>query len=346
MPPRSIELPFADALSFCANYFDTTENIDIIKIAGDASLRSYYRITCHNQKKTEQNSLILAFAPPPFENIIPFINVANILQSNQLPAPKIFATDQVNGFMLLEDFGNFTITKFLHNLTEQNRDNSYRETEKALYINSCNLLLEILKIDTLKLRINQYDNKEILREALLFVEYYLPYKNHNQNEVLQDYQDNWQNIANYLPNNSLVLRDFHADNLMVMPNLKLGLLDFQDALIGGSAYDLVSLLEDARREISLELQQQVMQHFLERYNGNKEEFLEQYQIYSLQRNLKILGIFCRLAVRDGKESYLSYLPRVEQLVRRRCLEKSYFSNADLHSSFKDLCKIVLRFLGD
>lgn len=130
-------------------------------------------------------------------------------------------------------------------------------------------------------------------------------------------------------NQCLVLRDYHVDNLMLFNyknSQEVGLLDFQDALIGSVAYDLVSLLEDARRDVDKQNKTILYQYFLEQSGYDKNSFDADYQVLSLQRNLKILGIFARLAMRDKKEQYLQFIPRVKQLVINRLSQNDFFNH--------------------
>lgn len=286
------------------------QNFKITKIAGDASFRSYYRINLQNQ------SLILMYAPPSHEDIEPFIKVARFLRDKNFLAPKIIAIDEQNGFLLLEDFGDISYTKYL----QKNPDK-----ELEIYKLACNELIKLhrFKIDSKVIDVPKYNNAVLLREVMLFIDWYLPLNNKSIS-LKQKHQFNnfWFEQFDQLSqnSNSFVLRDFHADNLMIVNNdnkVKVGLLDFQDALIGSPSYDLVSLLEDARRDVSLKTQQDIIKFYLDNTNCDKDLFLREYSILSLQRNIKILGIFARLAIRDGKKQYLQLLPRVLNNVKNR-----------------------------
>ena len=142
-------------------------------------------------------------------------------------------------------------------------------------------------------------------------------------------------------NQAIVLRDYHADNLMVLNNHDgfeaVGLLDFQDALVGSCAYDLLSLLEDARRDVNEESKQKLFDYFISKANYNSEDFLIDYEIISLQRNIKILGIFARLHLRDGKNQYINFMPRVKNFVEQR-LDKTNL----ISPQFKNFLKVYLQ----
>lgn len=303
-------------------------NCQIKKVAGDASFRSYYRIFF--QEKT----FILMFAPPEHEDVKPFIKIDKILVENGFRAPKILAKNIDLGFILLEDFGDETYSKSLQKNSAE---------EYFLYEKACDVLIEIQKIPLKKIDILHYNHATLFREVMLFIDWYLPWKNHIISlQQIQDYKFYWIELFDKLSKNnqSLVLRDFHADNLMVLNNKNgfeaVGLLDFQDALIGSNAYDLLSLLEDARREVNEKNKQKLFDYFISKANYNREDFLVDYEIISLQRNIKILGIFARLHLRDGKNQYINFIPRVKDFVEQRLNKTNLIS-----PQFKNFLKVYL-----
>ncbi len=306
-----IELDQNQACVFLAK--NKIENYEIKKVAGDASFRSYYRIFLGDQK------WILMFAPPSHEDVKPFIRIDNFLVENGFSAPQIFAVDEVNGFILLEDFGDDTYSKVLMRESENNLKNR----EFDLYKSACESLIELHKINPPK-DFPLYNNALFFREVMLFIEWYLPsQKKEISLAEISHFKHLWFELFDLLnkENQVVVLRDYHADNLMTLPQRKsfksVGLLDFQDGVIGSKAYDLVSLLEDARRDLNRENSQQLLQYYLEKSGCNKELFLRDYEILSLQRNIKIVGIFSRLSLRDGKHNYLNLMPRVLNFIRLR-----------------------------
>jgi N-acetylmuramate 1-kinase len=287
-------------------------NPQIIKVAGDASARSYYRIIADGQ------NWILMFAPPGYEEIVPFIAVDKILLENNISAPKIYAIDENEGFILLEDFGDDTYNKIL-----AREQNNQVDLELELYKKACDCLIEVQKI-TIPQNLPIYDNDLLLREVSLLTDWYLKLKKLTiSQQEIELFKTLWLELFNQISteNQALVLRDYHADNLMILPERngykQVGLLDFQDAVIGSKAYDLVSLLEDARRDLNEENRQKIFDYYLEKSGCDKVSFNRDYEILSLQRNIKIMGIFSRLSIRDNKNHYLSLLPRVLNFIKKR-----------------------------
>ena len=289
-------------------------NYRIEKIAGDASFRHYFRASGNGQ------SFIIMDAPPENEDVQPFCKIAEFLLKNNFAAPRIFAKDYQNGFLLLEDFGDDSYRKVLEKTPAK---------EMRLYTEAVDLLIDLSKVHPPQ-DLPIYNHELLLKEVMLFVDWYLPNvaKKPLSTSQTQEFKNIWLDIFSKLsPPNMVVLRDYHADNLMFLEKnigtRNVGLLDFQDAVIGVGAYDLVSLLEDARRDVDPNLQEKMLQHYLNKSNCDAKQFLLDYQILSLQRNIKIIGIFSRLAFRDHKQNYLSFLPRVFGYVNSR-LEDKYF----------------------
>ncbi|PIR32029.1 MAG: aminoglycoside phosphotransferase [Alphaproteobacteria bacterium CG11_big_fil_rev_8_21_14_0_20_44_7] len=258
-------------------------------LAGDASFRRYERIT-HNGK-----DYVLMIAPPDKEDTRPFIKVAAILRENGLNAPQIIASDVERGFLLLEDFGDNLYSKILQ-----------AEPEKELELYQA--AIEVLDNLPAEADLPPYDMAKFHREVITFVDWFATDCNR------EEFWKIWEDILRGLQDApKMVMLDYHADNLIWLPEraglAKVGLLDFQDAVIGHAAYDYVSLLEDARRDVSPQTVEQIL--------ANKdEEFLRNYYILGAQRNCKIIGYFHRLKKRDGKDNYLKFLPRVWNHLRK------------------------------
>jgi N-acetylmuramate 1-kinase len=306
-----IELDQAQAREFLAKH--KIENCEIKKVAGDASFRSYYRIFSGDKQ------WILMFAPPSHEDVRPFVKIDEFLVTHDFSAPKIFAVDETNGFLLLEDFGDDTYGRVLAREPKDNLNN----LELDFYKSACDVLVELHQIKAPS-DLPLYNNAVLFREVMLLIDWYLPsQKKEISVAQIARFKHLWFELFDLLDkeNQVTVLRDYHADNLMILPSResfkRVGLLDFQDGLVGSKAYDLVSLLEDARRDVDELNRQKLLQYYLEKSGCNKESFLRDYAILSLQRNIKIVGIFSRLSMRDGKHHYLNMIPRVLNFVKLR-----------------------------
>lgn len=272
-----------------------------VLLAGDASNRTYYRVS-NNQKIA-----VLMDAPPEKgEDVRPFIDITTRLRDQHFSAPGIYASDKENGFLLLEDLGDDLFARVL----EKKPD-----LETQLYAAATDLLVALHKAPTPDLP--PYDVQTCVNEANLITNWYLPAI---LGEVTQPVQARYTDVitdlcADLMPKQPvLVQRDYHAENLLWLPqrreHKRVGLLDYQDALAGHPAYDLVSLLEDARRDTSLKLQHQMLERYMAASNADPSAFQKAYATLGAQRNLKILGIFARLSKRDGKPDYVALMPRV------------------------------------
>jgi hypothetical protein len=277
-------------------------------LSSDASFRRYERIY------DGDNVTLLMDAPPPKEDVRPFVHIDNYLRRRGFNAPEIYAQDEENGFLLLEDFGYDSYTNVLSGKSKL----SSEYTEQELYEAAIDVLIQLGR-STLPAETPGYNDELMIQECELFTHWYMP--NIRGMDDVEDRQKRYINIWKKLletpkvTDDVVVLRDYHADNLMWLPNRigvqRVGLLDFQDAVIGSPVYDLVSLLEDARRDVSPETVKATLDHYLnERKSLDEDQFMAHYSIIAAQRNCKIIGIFARLAIRDGKHRYLDYLSRV------------------------------------
>ena len=272
-------------------------------LAGDASNRRYERI----RKKNER--AVFMDAPPPLENVGAFVTIANLLRDLGLSAPNIFEADIDAGFLLIEDFGDTTYTERLLAGVD----------EGELYKLATNVLIHLHRAYQDDGAMSAYNNDLLVRETQLCLDWYMPAVLGTDTPDLDKaaFDSAWRTAlktAREVPS-SIVLRDFHADNLMLLNNRNgiaaCGLLDFQDAVIGPVSYDLVSLLEDARRDVPAKISRQMLSQYLSAFPTlNPDKFASSYAILGAQRCTKILGIFTRLDRRDGKPQYLKHIARV------------------------------------
>lgn len=272
-------------------------------LAGDASFRRYIRV------KKPGASFMLMDAPPDKEDIRPFMAICGHLQKSGFSAPGMAAHDAEKGFLLLEDLGDDTFSRLLR--ADIGREEEY-------YLAAVELLAAWHTGSLPAMDIPAYDTALLSREVLLLPNWFLPQllDGAELKEAQESFAALWSEMlaAAPLQQEHFVHRDYHADNLMWLPSrsgpARVGLLDFQDAVMGDAAYDLVSLLEDARRDVPPELVSKMLRHYLAHTQVDAQQFRFAYALLAAQRNSKIVGIFTRLAARDGKKHYLEYLPRV------------------------------------
>jgi aminoglycoside/choline kinase family phosphotransferase len=281
------------------------EGAEILPLAGDASFRRYFRVV------NGSRSAVLMDAPPPHEDPRPFIAVAEWLLSRGLSAPEILARDLDKGLLLLGDFGSSRLRETL---------DSDPSRERELYELATDVLVHLHghpPMDGLPV----HGLEQWLDEVKLFTEWYCPAVGV---EVDADaYQQAWREVLEPVAKDGLgpvtVLRDYHAENIMLVEGrdgvAHFGLLDFQDALVGHPAYDLASVLEDARRDVPPGIEQAMIERYV-RATGHGEAFERAYWALAAQRNTRILGVFTRLWKRDGKPGYRRFQPRMWGLLER------------------------------
>lgn len=303
-------------------------------LAGDASTRSYERLSLDGRRA------VLMIAPPAAEaaacppdaspeerialgynararlagpNLHAFTEIAAALTGAGLSAPEIYAADAAAGFALLEDLGDDLFARI-----------APAGNETALYAAAIDALARLRAAApapprTERYAMLDYDATALAAETELLLDWYWPLKNGAppNDDLRAEHAGLWAPLFQSLSAPSVyALRDYHAENLLWLPERgpvrNVGLLDFQDALFGQPAYDLVSLLEDARRDVAPALAEEMMVRYLTiAGEDDRDQFFFDYATLAAQRNAKILGIFARLAKRDGKTRYLSLLPRVE-----------------------------------
>ena len=279
-------------------------------LAGDASFRRYHRL------RRGGETALLMDAPPPQEDVRPFVAIDRILRDLGFSAPDILAGDDAAGLLLIEDFGDDTFTRLL----------AKGEDETKLYGLAVDVLIALhRRFKPGQAALPPYDDTRLLNEAALLVDWYLPAVTGRPTapEVRETYLDLWRGLlprARRAPQ-GLVLRDYHVDNLMRIADRSgiaaCGLLDFQDAVEGPTSYDLVSLLEDSRRDIAPDLIAAMLERYLTGFPGlDREAFATSFALLGAQRHCKVIGIFTRLDRRDRKPRYLAHIPRLWRLLDR------------------------------
>ena len=274
-------------------------------LARDASFRWYERLTKENE------TLVLMNAPIPQENPAQFAFVDEILESKGIKVPHIFARDMENGFLLLEDFGDDTFTRLI----------AAGVDEENLYRQAIDSLIQIQKQFMQNPGLKEYNFDLMYTEASLLPLWYVKYvlKKELDDKAMAEYKAVWEELYQKISAvpNTLVLLDYHVDNLMITKDKKCGLLDFQDARFGPVTYDLASLLEDARRVVRPDLQDKMKTYYFNAFPAYQTaEFEDSYSLMAVQRHTKVIGIFVRLFVRDNKNRYLKFIPFVWQLLEK------------------------------
>jgi N-acetylmuramate 1-kinase len=278
-------------------------------LAGDASFRRYERLANGARRA------ILMDAPPPQEDVRPFIAVERLLRDLKLSVPQIFAAQVEEGVLLLEDFGDSTYARLL----------AAGDKPEPLYRLAVDVLIALhQRFDRERdPGLRRYDDELLLDEVVRFVDWYLRLVTGETvaPDRRADYLERWRAVlplVHAMPT-TLVLRDYHVDNLMRLPDragiAACGLLDFQDAVLGPVTYDLMSLLEDERREVRSSLRQRMIARYLAAFPGiDRDAFAGSFAVIGAQRHAKNIGQFARLLLRDGKPHYVKHIPHMWRLL--------------------------------
>ena len=294
-------------------------NLNKLKpLSGDASFRKFYRyknvIIVFSKKDTKKNLLI-------------YDAINKILIKNKINAPKLISQNYKSKYIQIEDFGNITIYRKL----KKNKKN------KLIYFKKIIKLLNLVqKIKTKKIKtflgsnyeVPKYSKKILFEEAKLFLDWYAPKKIAKKNQTLLKKKLILvlKKLINKIKfsNKTFVHRDFHVSNLMIKNN-KFCLIDSQDAVYGNKAYDLASLIDDVRLKTSTRLKQDIFEEYIKNNKKiNIENFKNDFEILSILRNLKIIGIFTRLSIRDNKKNYLKLIPYAWKLIELRTEKNKKF----------------------
>lgn len=278
-------------------------------LAQDASARRYFRLT--------DRGMLLMDAPPPGEKPEAFLRITGHLAALGARVPAIHASDADEGFILLEDLGDRTFTRLLDGGEDAHRLYRLATDELAAMQRHC-------AGEAFGPALGHYDAGATLDEVALFVDWYLPARlgRAMSGEAREAFLGLWSRAFNALPpmDPVLVHRDFHVDNLLLVAD-RCALIDYQDALLGSPVYDLVSLLEDARRDVDPALRETLITRWRSQLQPAAEVFGRQYAFWGAQRHCKVAGIFVRLWRRDDKPGYLRHLDRVMSLLSES-LERS------------------------
>ena len=286
----------------------------ITALRNDASKRRYYRF--NNCKK----NILLMDSSLEKETISNFLLVSNWLIQNNFSAPTIYIKNKDLGLLLLEDFGQ---TKF--SIILKNNKNK----KKYYYKKAIQTLISLSEKKPPKF-LKCYDKKILLKELNIFLIWHLNYNMNNDNKEINEWNIIWKNLFKKTDNNksSIVLRDYHIDNIFYLAKRNrikdIGLIDYQDALIGHPSYDLVSLLQDVRTFISKKDQKFLYDYYISKNNHNADHFKKTYLILGTQRLIKIIGIFKRLNANDNNSAYMKYLPRAWKLLSENLKEPFFY----------------------
>jgi len=288
---------------------------NLTKIKDDASTRKFFR------KRNNKNSSVLVFAKKEkFRNLIAYDAINKIFIKNKILAPKLYKENYNKHFIEIQDFGNQTIFKLL-NKKDSNKFTYFKKVIKLL--NQIQLIKDT-KVKNFKKKIYtipKYNNQILINEANLFCDWYVK-KNLSKNRKIE-FSKEFKKITKTLTkelklkNDIFVHRDFHVSNLMLVKN-QIGVIDSQDALIGNRAYDLASLIDDVRFQTSKRFKQKIYDFYINKQKKlETSKFKNDFEILSILRNLKIIGIFTRLAMRDKKKRYLKLIPYTWKLINTR-----------------------------
>ena len=297
------------------------------KLKGDASLRTFFR-----NKKNNSSSIIVYANRNKRSNLLIYDSINQILLKNNILAPKLLSENYSKNYIEIEDFGDQTI----FNLLKKSRTNKLVIFKRIIrLLNKLQLIRQrkIINFKKKNYKIPNYHPKILLEEAKLFSDWYVdPYLVKSKKSIFKKkFIKVVKNLIKKLhyKNITFVHRDFHVSNLMMVKN-EIALIDTQDALIGNKAYDLASLIDDVRYKTPNSLKDKVYKYYL---NTNKQidadKFKNDFDILSILRNLKIIGIFMRLAERDKKRKYLKLIPYAWKMIDNRLIKNKDLNNLKL-----------------
>ena len=298
---------------------------ELKEVKGDASFRKFFR-------NKNNRSIVVYAKKEKVKNLLIYDAVNKILNKNKILAPKLLNQNYKNNYIEVEDFGDNTLYKVLkHNKT--NKELFFVKILKTLSRLQLIKDKQILNFNRQKYKVQKYEDKILLNEAKLFSEWYAPTKiNKFQiRKFKKGYQNEVKKLLSKLnlKNDTFVHRDFHVSNLMYVKN-NIAVIDSQDALIGNKTYDLASLVDDVRFETSNKLKNKILNNYFKKLKKTEiNKFVNDFEILSVLRNLKIIGIFMRLASRDNKKKYVKMIPYAWQMINYRMKKNREFVNLKL-----------------
>ena len=295
------------------------------EIKGDASFRKFYR-------NKNDHSIIVYAKKEKVKNLLIYDAVNKILNKNKILAPKLLNQNYKKNYIEVEDFGDNTLYKVLKH-TKTNKELIFIKILKTLRRLQLIKDKQVVNLNNQKYKMLKYDNKILSNEAKLFSEWYAP-RNMNKFKI-RNFKKKYENEVKklisklVLKNNTFVHRDFHVSNLMYVKN-NIAVIDSQDALIGNKAYDLASLVDDVRFKTSNKLKNKILKNYFNKLKKTEiNKFINDFEILSVLRNLKIIGIFMRLAIRDNKKKYIKMIPYAWEMINYRMKKNRKFVSLKL-----------------
>ena len=313
-------------------------NYKLKRISGDASFREFYRL-----KKNNKTSIIVFARKEQYKNLIVYSVVNKILNSHNIPSPKLLKSYYKNNMIEITDLGNKSFYDYI-----KDKKNKFKDYKRLI-----ELIVKLQKIklknqyylNGKKIKFPKYTLSHLHKESDLFFDWHLKYyyKNLKHLKIKKIFKKELNNIYKklYFKNNYFTHRDFHASNIMITKK-GLGLIDSQDAIIGNPLYDVASLIDDVRLKLPKSLKDNLLRYYLlkSKLKIKDELYLKNdFDILSVQRNLKILGIFVRLHKRDKKSNYLKYLPNTWLLIEKRMQNPIFEKLNNLFKKYLPIKKI-------
>ena len=298
---------------------------ELKKIKDDASFRKFYR-------NIKNRSIVVHTKKEKIKNLLIYDAINKILIKNRILAPKLLNHNYKDNLIEVEDFGDDTLFKILKN-KKTNKEIIFRKILKTLIKLQSIKDKHVINFKNQKYRLKKYDNKILSDETNLFSEWYAPRKLNllKMKNFEKKYKREIKKLLLKLKfkNDTFVHRDFHISNLIFFKN-KIAVIDSQDALIGNKAYDLASLIDDVRLKTSNKFKNKVLNYYLKKFQKDKtKKFINDFEILSVLRNLKIIGIFMRLSARDKKKKYKKMIPYAWQMINYRMKINMEFKNLKL-----------------